>query len=263
MSTLNNINSYFKYRLNARSAHGVHSPFVYKFITELLENFNEDYYQFKELGEVRKSLLKNNSILEITDLGAGSKVFKDNKRKVSDLVRYGTSKKIFSDLYFKLVNFTNSQFIVDLGTSIGLNTLYLAKANSEATVYTLEGCPELAKFSKNLFEKQNAKNIFLIKDSFENSFPKLLKEIPKLDLLFVDGDHTYTSTLKYFKMAQEKKHHHSVFVFDDINWNDEMKKAWHEIKDHPEVTLSLDLFSVGIIFFRKEQKEKEHFVLKY
>lgn len=263
MSTLNNISSYIKYQLNARSAHGVHSPFVYKFITELLESFNEDYYQFTELAEIRKNLLKNNSVIEITDFGAGSKVFKDNKRRISSLVRYGTSKQKFSELYFKLVNFTNSQFIVELGTSIGLNTLYLSKANSASTIYTLEGCPELAKFSKTLFEKHNAKNIYLINDTFEKAFPKLLQEIPKIDLLFVDGNHNYKSTLEYFKLGLEKKHHHSVFVFDDINWNDEMKKAWNEIKDHPEVTLSLDLFSVGIIFFRKEQKEKEHFVLKY
>ncbi len=263
MSQLNNIADYLKYNLVARSAHGVHSPFVYKFITELLESWNEDYYQFQELAEVRKSLLKDRSVIEITDFGAGSKVFKDNKRKISDLVKHGVSKKKFSELYFKLVNFTNSQFIVELGTSIGLNTLYLSRANSTSTVYTLEGCRELAKFSKDLFEKQNAKNIHLINDTFETAFPKLLKEIPKLDLLYVDGNHNYASTLNYFKLGLEKKHDHSVFVFDDINWNDEMKKAWAEIKAHPDVTLSLDLFYAGIIFFRKEQKEKEHFVLKY
>jgi predicted O-methyltransferase YrrM len=263
MSTLSNINSYLKYRVNARSAHGVHSPFVYKFITELLESDNDAYYQFKELAALRKELLQDDSVIEITDFGAGSKIFKDNKRKVSDLVRYGTSKTKFSELYFKLVNFTNSQFIIELGTSIGLNTLYLAKANSSATVFTLEGCSELAKFSKSLFEKQKAKNISLINDTFEKAFPMLLNEIPQLDLLYVDGNHNYASTMNYFKSGLEKKHDHSVFVFDDINWNDEMKKAWGEIKDHPEVTLSLDLFYVGIIFFRKEQKEKEHFVLKY
>lgn len=263
MSQLHNIIDYIKYYAVAKSAHGVHSPFVYKFITELLENTNEDYYQFKELAEVRNKLAKNNSVIEITDFGAGSKVFKDNKRKISGLVKHGTSKRKFSELYFKLINFTNSQYIVELGTSIGLNTLYLAKSNSKSTIYTLEGCPELAKFSKQLFEEYEAKNIHLINDTFEKAFPKLLNEIPKLDFLYVDGNHNYESTIHYFKLGLAKKHNHSVFVFDDINWNDEMKKAWEEIKNHPEVTLSLDLFSVGIVFFRKEQKQKEHFVLKY
>lgn len=261
--SLNNIINYLKYYTTAKTAHGVHSPFVYKFITELLESYNDDYYQFKELDEVRKKLLKNNSVIEITDFGAGSKIFKDNKRKISDIAKHGISKKKYSELYFKLVNFTNSQFILELGTSIGLNTLYLAKANSKSTVYTIEGCSELAKFAGNLFEEQNAKNIFLINETFEKALPTSLKEIPQLDLLYVDGNHNYSSTINYFNLGLEKKHNHSVFIFDDINWNEEMQKAWQEIKAHPEVTISLDVFYVGIIFFRKEQQQKEHFVLKY
>lgn len=263
MSQLTNISDYLSYKFTAKSAHGIHSPFVYKFVTELLQSNNEDYYQFKELAGLRSELAQDNSVIEITDFGAGSKVFKDNKRKISDLVKHGISKQKFSELYFKLVNFTGSQFVVELGTSIGLNTLYLSKANSKSVVYTLEGCPQIAGFAKELFEKHNAKNIYLVNDTFEKAFPKLLNEIPKIDLLYIDGNHNYKSTLDYFNLALKKKHHHSVFVFDDINWNAEMKKAWKEIKDHPEVTLSLDLFSVGIIFFRKEQKQKEHFVLKY
>lgn len=262
MNTLSNISHYLKYYLNAKSAHGVHSPFVYKFVTELLESRNEDYYQFKELDKVRADLLNNHSEIEIKDFGAGSKVFKGNTRKISDIAKHGISQKKFSELYFKLVNFTYAQFIVELGTSLGLNTLYLAKANSKAVVYSIEGCPEIARFAEELFKKNNAK-VSLINDTFENAFPRLLKEIPKLDLLYVDGNHNYRSTTAYFKMALEKKHNDSVFIFDDINWNDEMRKAWKEIKMHPEVTLSLDLYYAGIVFFRKEQKEKEHFVLKY
>ena len=261
--SLNNISKYLKYYVTAKTAHGVHSPFVYKFVTELLENDNDDYYQFKELYEVRKSLLKNNSVIEITDFGAGSKIFKDNKRKISDIVKHGISKKKYSELYFKLINFTNSQFILELGTSVGLNTLYLAKANSKSTIYTIEGCAELANFAGNLFKEQKTENIFLVNETFEKALPNRLKEIPQLDFLYIDGNHTYQSTINYFNLGLQKKHNHSVFVFDDINWNEEMQKAWQEIKDHPEVTISLDLFFVGIVFFRKEQQQKEHFVLKY
>lgn len=261
--SLNKVLKYLNYYFSAKSAHGIHSPFVYKFVTELLESNNEDYYQFIELDKLRTKLSQNQSIIEITDFGAGSNVFKDNKRKIADIVKHGISKKKFSELYFKLVNFSNAQFIVELGTSIGLNTLYLSKANSKATVYTMEGCPELAKFSKQLFTEDKSENIFLINDTFEKALPKLLNEIPKLDFLYVDGNHNYRSTLQYFNLGLEKKHHHSVFVIDDINWNEDMQKAWNEIKNHPEVTLSIDLFYAGIVFFRKEQKEKEHFVLKY
>lgn len=263
MSLLNKSIQFLNYLVKSHSAHGLHSPFVYKFVTELLENENEDYYQFKELNEVRKQLLKNTSLIEITDFGAGSKIFKGNKRRICDIAKHGISEKKFSELYFKLVNFSNAEYVIELGTSLGLNTLYLAKANSKSKVYTIEGCSELHKFSSQLFSSHKATNITGINDNFDNALPKLLNSIPKIDLLYIDGNHLYEPTINYFKLALTKKHENSVFVFDDINWNKDMQKAWEEIKNHPEVTLSLDLFYVGIVFFRKEQKEKEHFILKY
>lgn len=263
MNRFNNFLAYISYLLNSKTAHGVHSPFVYKFVTELLETKNEAYYQFTELNVIRKQLLLNHTELEITDFGAGSKVFKSNKRKVSEIAKHGISEKKFSELYFKLVNFCNAEYIVELGTSIGLNTLYLSKANSKAKIYTIEGCPKLHEFSSQLFKTYNAQNIETINDNFDNALPELLNKLPRLDFLYIDGNHQYEATKKYFEMALKKKHEHSVFIFDDINWTEGMQKAWEEIKNHPEVTLSLDFFFMGIIFFRKEQKEKEHFILKY
>ena len=263
MNLFSKIFNYFNYLVRAKTAHGVHSPFVYKFVTELLETKNEAYYQFKELDTIRRELLQNTTQLEITDFGAGSAVFKGNTRKISDIAKHGISQKKFSELYFKLINFSNSEYIVELGTSIGLNSLYLAKANSKSKIYTIEGCPSLYEFSLRLFKNQNAENITSLKGNFDVVFPELLNKLPRLDFLYVDGNHQYEATKKYFEMALAKKHEHSVFIFDDINWTMGMQKAWEEIKNHPDVTLSLDLFYVGIVFFRKEQKEKEHFILKY
>lgn len=263
MTLFSNSIKYLNYLSAAKSAHGVHSPFVYKFITELLESKNEAYYPFKELDKLRKELLSNTIEIEITDFGAGSKVFKSNKRKISEIAKHGISQKKFSELYFKLVNFCNAEYIIELGTSIGLNTLYLAKANSKSKIYTIEGCPALHQFSSALFKKHKASNILSIEGNFDDKFPELLNSIPKIDFLYVDGNHQYEATKKYFEKALNKKQENSVFVFDDINWNEGMQNAWDEIKNHSEVTLSIDLFYVGIIFFRKEQKEKEHFILKY
>lgn len=263
MSSLNKALKYINYQFTSKSAHGIHSPFVFKFIQELIETKGQNYYQFDELNKVREELLKNDSIIEITDFGAGSKVFTSNKRKISDIAKHGISKRKFSELYFKLVNFCEAKHIVELGTSLGLNTLYLAQANSKSTVYTIEGCPQLSKFSQELFKKNKTENIKTYNDTFEKALPEILNEIPQLDIFYVDGNHQYQATLNYFKLALQKKHEQSVFIFDDINWNKEMQKAWEEIKNDPEVTLSIDLFFVGIIFFRKEQKQKEHFILKF
>lgn len=263
MSPLNKIFKYFNYLLKAKTAHGVHSPFVFKLIHELIETNNTDYYQFTELNKIRKQLLNNTSQITISDFGAGSQVFKNNSRKISDLVKHGTSKQKFSELYFKLINFCDAKNVVELGTSIGLNTLYLSKANSKSQIYTIEGCKELQAFATELSKKENALNITFINGTFDEALPNLLNQISSVDLFFIDGNHRYQPTLNYFKMALSKKTETSVFIFDDIHWSDEMEKAWEEIKNHHEVTLSLDLFYVGIIFFRKEQKEKQHFILKY
>lgn len=255
--------AYINYLLKSKTAHGVHSPFVYKFVTELLETKNESYYPFKELDSLRKRILNNDTEIEITDFGAGSKVFKSNKRRVSEIAKHGISEKKFSELYLKLINFCKAEYVVELGTSIGLNTLYLSKANSKAKIYTVEGCPKLHEFSSQLFKTNSAENIESINGNFDNVLPELLNKLPRLDFLYIDGNHQYEATKNYFELALKKKHEHSVFIFDDINWTEGMQKAWEEIKNHPEVSLSLDLFFVGIVFFRKEQKEKEHFILRY
>jgi predicted O-methyltransferase YrrM len=254
---------YLGYLFNARSAHGIHSPFVYRFIHELLKSKKDNYYQFEELEKIRQRLLQDNMEITIVDFGAGSKIFKDNKRKISDIARHGISQRKFSELYFKLINFCNAEYVVELGTSLGLNTLYLSRANSKAKIYSIEGCKEIASFARDFLKKEGATNVEIINETFENAFPKLLQELPRVDFLYIDGNHRYKNTLEYFREGLSKKHNDSVFVFDDINWNDEMRKAWKEIKSHADVTLSIDLFFTGIIFFRKEQKEKEHFVLKF
>jgi hypothetical protein len=254
---------YLKYRLTARTAHGIHSPFVYKFIHELIESDREGYYSFEELNKIREQLLRDETLITITDFGAGSRIFKNNQRRISDIARHGISKSKFSELYFKLINFSNAEYVLELGTSLGLNTLYLSKANPNAKIHTVEGCEELSNFARRLFEKHNADNIILYNDKFETALPRVLDQIPRLDFLYVDGNHRYGPTMEYFTMGLGKKHNDSVFVFDDINWNEDMSRAWEEIKSRPEVTLSIDLFYAGIVFFRKEQKEKEHFVLRF
>ncbi|MGZ3885455.1 MAG: O-methyltransferase [Bacteroidia bacterium] len=263
MSLFTKLLNYLRYRFTAKTAHGVHSPFVSKFIHELIETENTDYYDFKELRKVRSRLLRDHTTITITDFGAGSKVFKGNERKISQLVTSGTSQTKFSRLYYKLINFCNAKYVVELGTSIGLNTLYLSKAGSKTKIVSIEGCKELYRFAGELLREQQAANVTLLNGTFETALPEALNKIPALDILFVDGNHRYAPTMDYFRMGLAKKTEASVFIFDDIHWSEEMEKAWEEIKAHPEVTLTLDLFYAGFVFFRKEQKQKEHFVLKF
>ena len=65
------------------------------------------------------------------------------------------------------------------------------------------------------------------------------------------------------KAHQEWFDKETILIFDDIHWSAEMEKAWAEIKANPSVTLTIDLFFIGLVFVRKAQKEKEHFIIRY
>lgn len=239
-----------------RNGHGVHSPFAYRLCEEVFYN-QDSFYHFHTLNKIRQSLLGNESELEIEDLGAGSKTFKNKNRKVKDIAAKGISSATQSELLYKLSNFLNCKITLELGTSLGLNTLYLALVNQQGNVFTLEGSRQLVEFSKTLAQKQEVNNIRYIEGNFDITFSKVLESIPGIDLLYIDGNHTYEATLRYFEMALSKKHNNSVFIFDDIYWSKDMTKAWNQIKNNPEVRFSIDTFHFGIVFFRKEQKEKE------
>jgi predicted O-methyltransferase YrrM len=231
---------------------------------ELIKN-EHPFGDFEELNTIRKELQKNTTAIDITDFGAGSKKLKSNKRQVSDITKYGIAQKKQAEFLYRLLNKLNPKTAVELGTSIGLTSLYLSNAVPKSTIYTIEGCPNLYQFSKQLFKTSTGKasNIKSINGNFNTEFPKLLSRIDSLDFLYIDGNHAYEPTMNYFKLALDKKNSQSVFVFDDIYWSEEMQQAWKEICAHKDVTLSLDLFYFGIVFFRKENKEKEHFVLKF
>jgi predicted O-methyltransferase YrrM len=253
---------YINYRLTAYTEHDVHSPFVYDFYMELIRNENP-YGDFEQLDGIRKHLLEDATILDITDFGAGSKKLNSNRRSIQQIAKYGIAPKKQAEFLYRLVNKFAPKTIVELGTSVGLTSLYLAKAHSKAKLYTLEGSESLVTFSKELFKKEQVNNIVSVQGNFDSTLPELIKSIDALDFLYIDGNHAYEPTLRYFDLALEKKHSGSIFIFDDINWSDDMQKAWRAIATHPEVRLSFDFFYFGIAFFRTEQKEKEHFVLRF
>ncbi|MEO6302647.1 MAG: class I SAM-dependent methyltransferase, partial [Bacteroidia bacterium] len=144
----------------------------------------------------------------------------------------------------------------ELGTSIGLNTLYLAQANKNGKVITIEGSKNLVNFASTLAKKNKVKNIEFVHSTFDEALPAILNKLNYVDLLYVDGNHTYQATINYFNLALSKKNNSSVFIFDDIYWSPDMTKAWEEIKKHSSVTLSIDTFYFGMIFFKEEIKEK-------
>lgn len=259
---MHQLTHFIKHYLSAtRKGHNVHSPWAFTLCEEVFYN-NSSFYDFEQFKKIRKDLLKDETELSVEDFGAGSKTFKGNKRKVKDIAAMGISTARQSELLYKLVNFLNARTVIELGTSLGLNTLYLSKANRNAKIYTIEGSSALHDFAEKLALENEISNSKFIRGKFDEELPKLLSEVNTVDLLYIDGNHTYEATLKYFHMALAKSINDSVFVFDDIYWSAGMTKAWEEIKNDPKVTLSIDAFYFGLVFFKQEIKEKVHIKIK-
>lgn len=242
--------------LARRKGHGIHSPFAYQLCEEIFYN-QDTFYDFDSLKDVRNQLLKNDQKLEVTDFGAGSKTFRTNWRKVRDIADRGVSTTFQSELFYKLINFLNCSTCIELGTSIGLNTLYLSQANKNGKVISIEGSAQLTEFAAKLAQKNNVKNVEFVRSTFEEALPQVLNSLPTLDFLYIDGNHRYAATIQYFHQALQKIHNDTIIILDDIYWSSGMTKAWNEIKQHPQVTLSIDTFYFGMIFFKKEIIEKK------
>jgi predicted O-methyltransferase YrrM len=261
MINLHQILHYLLHAFSAkRNGHGVHSPFAYGLCEEVF--YNADcFYDFEELNEVRERLRKDPTRLEIGSFGAGSKAFHSNNRKVKDITAKGISSPLQSELFYRLINYLQYTSTLELGTSLGLNTLYLARANRAGTVVSIEGSKALYNLALALAEKNKTNNIQFVNAEFDQVLPGILRKLKTVDFLYIDGNHSYEATLRYFQQALPHMPPQSVMVFDDIYWSRGMTRAWKQIRQHPSVTLSIDTFYFGLVFFRPEIKEKTHLKL--
>jgi len=221
------------------------------------------YYFYERVEEMRSNLLASKQTIVIEDYGAGSKKHRSNsKRAVSDIARHSLKPAKYGQLLFRLVNAYKPKNILELGTSLGITTSYLAGADSGIQVVSVEGCPQTAAVAKTVLQDLNIVNVDLVNAKFDDFLPDFLEKTPSLDFVFFDGNHTKTATLHYFELCLEKSHDNSLFIFDDIHWSKGMEEAWVIIKDHAKVKATVDLYGVGLVIFNKDLS-KENFVLKF
>ncbi|WP_452225882.1 O-methyltransferase [Lacinutrix cladophorae] len=249
---------YLKFLKKSTNQHGVHSPFVYNLVTKCLYNKAklEDY---RTLSQHREKLYQNNTTISITDFGAGSRIFKTNQRQVSKIAKTAGITKKRAQLLYRIANYFQTKNSLELGTSLGLATTALSLGNKNGNIITIEGCPETGKIAKQQFEAFHIKNIDLKINDFKTELTAIKNQ--KFDLIYIDGNHQEEATLNYFKTLLHNVHNDSVIIFDDIHWSKQMTKAWSLIQKHPKVTVTIDTFFWGFVFFRKEQ-EKEHFTIR-
>ncbi len=242
--------------------HGVHSPFVFEFINNVLKD-KKQYDCYAAIEKQRRQLLQDRAVIEIEDFGAGSAVMKSNKRVVKDIAASSLKPKKFAQLLFRTVQYYQPATIVELGTSLGITTAYFAKGNSAGKVFTCEGSSAIASIAQKNFKQLQIKNIQLTLGDFAKTFQPLLNETGKIDFAFIDGNHRKVPTLDYFTKLLNHSTASTILIFDDIHWSEEMETAWAIIQQHPSVTLTIDLFFIGLVFINPDFKVKQHFVIRF
>ena len=258
---LRQLGSYLGHLVKARTRHGVHSPFVYDLIERVLRP-QDERPEFAVIETLRGDLLRSEQTIRVNDLGAGSRVLDFPVRPVADMARTALKQPRQAQLLFRLSRYFDAAEVLELGTSFGISTLYLARGAAEGRVHTIEGCPQTFRIAQHHFELLKQQNIHPVLGSFKTKLPEVLQRIERLDLAFLDGNHAKEPTLDYFTQCLAKATNDTVIVLDDIHWSKGMEGAWSAIKDHPRVTVTIDLYSMGLVFLRTEQA-KEHFSLRY
>lgn len=258
--SLYQLKKYPQFLLKSKNQHGVHSPFVFELIHEV---FSQDkvFYSFGEIERQRGKLLGNHNFIEVTDFGAGSQVMNSNKRKISDIAKHTLTTKKNAEILFRIANKFQPKTIVELGTSLGIMTAYLGKSCPDSTIYSLEGCPNICSQARVLLSNLSISNASIIEGNMDKTLPELLSKAGQIDFAFIDGNHRKEPTISYTKQLIEKSNESSIMVLDDIYWSEGMNAAWEELKQHSKVTLSIDIFDKGFLFFRKGI-EKQHFYLR-
>ncbi|GAB3644190.1 O-methyltransferase [Spirosoma arcticum] len=256
--------AYLRYLARARDEHALHSPFLFSLYTRIIRSDNRREPTFMPIRTLQALLRQNRETITITDFGAGSKVNASQQRTIASIARHSQKPARFGRLLFRLVRHFRAKTIVDLGTSLGITTAYLAEAarTHGGQVLTFEGCPQTAAVARRNFEQLDLQNVTVVVDNIDQTLAPQIAGLAAVDFAFFDANHRYEPTVRYFETCLTKINNDTIFVFDDIHWSGEMEQAWAYIKNHPAVSVTVDLFWVGLVFFRHEQP-KQDFMLRF
>ncbi|MBO6606939.1 class I SAM-dependent methyltransferase [Psychroserpens sp.] len=249
---------YIKFLFKSTNQHGVHSPFVYDLVTKCFYD-KSIYKDYQFIKSYRQNLLEDSTEITITDFGSGSRVFNSNKRAINAIAKTSGSTLKRIKLLYRITKYFEPRQSLELGTSLGMATQVLALGNPNNSIVSIEGCDQISKIAEHQLKEAHILNVDIINSSFNEILPKLANK--HFDLIFFDGHHEKEATLNYFDILIKTAHNDSVFIFDDIYWSKDMKAAWKEIKAHPDVTVTVDTFFWGLVFFRNEQV-KQNFKIR-
>ena len=259
MKQIRFIYKYFKHAFSAKHTRGfrIHSPFIYNFACFVIYE-KKPFYVFSKIETLRQSLLKNNNKILITDFGTGI----NREKTIKSIAIRSLKTEKYGQLFFRIVNYLGSKEMLELGTSLGITTSYLAAVSTDIRCTTMEGCPQIAATAADNFKQLKLDNVNLVVGNIDEKLATVLEKTEKLDFVFIDANHRYEPLMHYFEQILPKLHDKSVLIIDDLYWSADMEKAWETLKNHPKVSATIDLFQVGIIFLNPELN-KIHYKMRY
>ena len=255
---------YVRYYITAANGkgHGIHSPFVFDFIIHVL-NDKKKYASYKLVEACRQRMLQDRRLLEIEDYGAGSVRGYQKQRTIDAIAKSALKPAKLAQLLFRIVQYYKPAAMIEMGTSLGVTAAYLALGNPSGKLVTCEGARSVAAIAKENFSRLQISNVKISTGNFDNTLPVVLNQLGNIDFAFVDGNHRAAPTLHYFEQLLQKSNRPAILIFDDIHWSAEMELAWQQIKNHPAIMLSIDLFFLGLVFLNTDVKAKQDFVIRF
>lgn len=251
------IKSFLCYKLKSRyrKGFGVHSPFVFHLLNFVI--FEKlPFYAYEQIEQIRNKLLRDKTVVELTDFGTGT----ETRCSVAKIAKKSLETARFGQLLFRLVNYFQPKNILELGTSLGISTMYLSKPSSQANVVTMEGSQSLCEIAKQNFVSLGIENVRVVEGNIDEKLNDVVADFPLLDFVYFDANHTKQATLRYFEICLKKVHKKTFLVFDDIHYSNEMEAAWNEIKSRKEIYLSIDLYHFGLVFFNSDLPKQDYVV---
>ncbi len=263
-STFKSTQKYLHYWFTANNGkgHGTHSPFVYDFIRNILIN-KKTCPAHKQITQLCKQLKKDHRIVDIEGFCERATIPISQKVKMADLYRSMVKPAKYDQLFFRMARHYKSQYVLEIGGSLGITTSYLALANANTTIITYEESDAIAKIAAQNFASLSIKNTLQILGNANNTLKDTLNKINQLDFVFVNGNNCKETILFYWNMLYNKAHNETLFIFDKIHGSAEMEEVWKKIQQLDAVSCTIDLFSIGIASIRKEIKEPVHLSVRY
>ena len=243
---------------------GIHSPYLFEWVRMVMYD-SHAYYAWAQIEERREAMLRAPKLIDYVDFGSGANQGTSRKRMVSDIAKTDLEPRLYGELLFRLVNWLGHQVreeegrdlnIIELGTSLGITTAYLAMADSRNHVLTFDGCPAVMDMARFNWTKLGIRNITGVVGDIDDTFALHLSDT--VDIAFIDANHTKEAALRYFDAIAAHVSCKSVVILDDIYHNRDMHTAWQTVCERQDVTSTMDLWKMGLVFFDPDYLHKNY-----